>query len=232
MRYLRYPQLGSAFKELIRTGINAPVTTAVEEMFLVKNNAVVSICSLSSKALRLNDQVPEENMICVYKSGLILNPGELISWTNQRRRLTSTRHKNVLLRIAHGDVFSNERLHRFGLKDSPKCSNCNEPFESPLHRVVECLNARRTWNIMDAARDRLGLRQLTDHSIENLLGAKDKLNKIELAIQAELLQKIISTSEPYSPERIVANSIKVIQYSERLEPELYEKFRVEIERNI
>ena len=168
-------------------------------------------------------------MICVYKSGLLLTPGELKAWSKQIKKLTSTRHKNVILRVAHGDVFSNERLHRFGLRDEPKCSNCNEPYESPLHRILECPAARRAWLLLEEAKARIGLRQLTDLSLENILGAKDKLFKVELALQAELLLKIISESEKYTPERLVKSSLKVISYCEILEPEVYGKFKAELE---
>ena len=230
-RYLKYPQLNEAFRTLIRLGLNIQPNVPMSELFLLKSKVCVSICTLSSKALRLNQLDDEESMICVYKSGLILDPGELISWTKQTRRLTSTRHRNTLLRVAHGDVFSNERLHRFGLKDNPKCCNCNEPNESPRHRILDCPTARRTWNLLEETKLRLGLNQLSDYSLENILGAKDKLSQIELALQAELLLKIISTSDTYDPKRLVKSSLKTISYCERLDPAMHDSFRNEILTN-
>ena len=170
-------------------------------------------------------------MICVYKAGLILSPGEVVSWTRHMCKLTSTRHKNILLRVAHGDVFSNERLNRFRLRDSPGCSNCNEPYESPLHRVVECPNARRSWEILDETKVRIGLSRLTDHSLENILGTKDTLTKLELTLQAELLLRITSTSEGYDPSQLVKASVKLIYHSENLNPDIRERLRREIEQN-
>ena len=230
-RYLKYPQLNEAFRTLIRLGLNIQPNVPTSELFLLKSKVCVSICSLSSKALRLNQLDDEESMICVYKSGLILNPGELISWTKQARKLTSTRHRNTLLRVAHGDVFSNERLHRFGLKDNPKCCNCNEPNESPRHRILDCPTARRTWNLLEETKLRLGLNQLSDYSLENILGAKDKLSQIELALQAELLLKIISTGDTYDPKRLVKSSLKTISYCERLDPTMHDRFRNELLTN-
>ena len=133
----------------------------------------------------------------------------------------------MLLRVAHGDVFSNGRLHRFGLRDSSNCSNCPEANESPTHRILDCPKARRAWEILAERKIRLGLNQLTELNIDNLLGAKDRLNKIELALHAELLLRLISASDGYDPERLVNSSIKVIGYSERLAPELREKFKNE-----
>ena len=167
-------------------------------------------------------------MISIYKSGLILAPGELVSWTKRIKKLTSTRHKNVLLRVAHGDVFSNERLHRFGLRDNAGCANCNDNSETPMHIVLSCPKALRTWELLDELRARLGLNRLTDHSFENILGAKDKLTKVELALQAEVLLRIISSQESYNPESLIKASTKVIYHSERLSRDLKNIFTNEL----
>ena len=80
---------------------------------------------------------------------LILTPGEVISWTKKIKKLTSTRHENILLRAAHGDIFSIARLLKFGLKDNPKCSNCPEPVEANQHRIAECPKAIETWRKLE-----------------------------------------------------------------------------------
>ena len=66
---------------------------------------------------------------------------------------------------------------------------------------------------------------MSDLSIENLLGAKDNLSKIELALNAELLVKLTTRSETYCPNQLVRSAVKLIGYSERLEPNLIEKFK-------
>ena len=156
-------------------------------------------------------------MICLFKIGLILTPGELKSWTRCTKKLTSTRHKNILLRIAHGDVFSNSRLFKFGLRETPSCSNCDEPVETIQHRIIECPKARLTWCKLEEAKSELKLNSLSDLTIENLLGTKDRLGKIELALQAELLLKLTSKSEVYCPSQMVRSAIKLVFNSEKLD---------------
>ena len=119
------------------------------------------------------------------------------------------------------------RPHRFGLRDSAGCSNCNEPNETPQHRIIGCPNAVRAWELLDELKRRIGLNQLTDISIDNLLGAKDRLSKIELALQSELLLRIISSSERYNPEVLVKASARLIYHSEVLSRELKEKLKAE-----
>ena len=130
-----------------------------------------------------------------------MNPGEVKSWTGRLKKLTSTRHINILLRVAHGDIFSNARLARFGLRQEAGCSNCQEPNESIVHKIKQCPNARASWLEFEKAKREIGLSNLTDLSIENLIRAKDKLSKVELALQAELIHKLTSTAWGPVPER-------------------------------
>ena len=147
------------------------------------------------------------------------------------RKLTSTRHKNILLRAVHGDIFSNGRLFKFGLRDNPKCANCPEAVESVLHRLLECPRSLESWRKLEEQKLELGLNAMSDFSIENLVGAKDNLSKIELALNAELLLKLSTRSEGYIPEQLVRSTIRLIGNSERLKPELRQKFR-DLERRV
>ena len=157
-----------------------------------------------------------------------MTPGELKTWTLRIKKLTSVRHKNILLRAAHGDIFSNSRLFRFGLKDDPKCCNCPEASETVLHRIVECPKALEAWALLEENKRKLGLTTLSDLTIENLMGAKDRVNKIELALQAELILKLTSRGESYCPEQLVRSAIMLVCESESLEAPLkqeYKKFK-------
>ena len=223
-RHLLYPQLGPILR-MLRLGPH--VALANDEInqltcHIKSQHSVVSIVSLSSKSLREN--MIETDPICIFKLGPILTPGELLSWTRKTRKLTSTRHRNILLRAMHGDVFSNERLHRFGLKDSPACANCDEPIETRQHRLVECEKAQEAWRELEATKALLTLRTLSDFSVENLVGAKDPLNKLELALQAELILKLSTKSGAYCPKQLVRAAVLMVCNSEKLERSVQEKF--------
>ena len=222
-RYVIYPQLVPIFKDLITTRRQVPGDVRLHELFPTKSKNLINISGLSSKQIRESRVDESEQIICIYKIGLILRPGEVISMTNQLRKLTSTRHKNILLRLIHGDIFSNERLHRFKLRISPSCSNCPEPNESIVHRVLECPNAVRAWDLMDDIKVRLGMNRLTDKTIESIVGVKEKLSKLELTFHAELVLKLTSNSEVYSPDRLVKSALKLISNCERLQQQTKEK---------
>ena len=66
--------------------------------------------------------------------------------------------------------------------------------------------------------------------MENLVGAKDRLNKIELALNAELILKLSCKGEGYCPEQLARATVKLIGNSEPLKPELKAKFKEVIQR--
>ena len=164
-------------------------------------------------------------MIEAFKIGPVLTHGELCSWTHRLKRLTSVRHKNILLRLAHGDIFSNSRLHKFGLRASPACANCQEQVDTIHHRVRECPTVINAWRLLNDAKLRIGMMPLVDLSIESILGMKERLSKIELALNAELILKLSTKGEGYCPAQLVKSTIKLIGNSEPLKGEVKDRFK-------
>ena len=67
---------------------------------------------------------------------------------------------------------------------------------------------------------RLGLNILTDLTLENLLGTKDKLTNLELAMQAELIHKLITFGgKEYNAKVLVKSVLMVILTGEKLTSE-------------
>ena len=124
-----------------------------------------------------------------------------------------------MLRLVHGDIFSNARLARFGLRQDSGCPNCQDPNESIIHKVLNCNSAITAWEELERLKTRLQLRNLSDLSLENIVGAKDQVNKIELALQAELIHRLTSTNMRYCPKDLVKKVVKFVGYSERLSVE-------------
>ena len=146
--------------ELIQAQAFAPNlqgNMADNEIFLTRSKNFVPISTLSSKILRINQAQDEDQIICLYKLGLIMTPGEVISCTSRLKNLTSTRHRNILLRVAHGDIFSNARLARFGLRADAACQNCQNPSESVAHRIKDCVSASEAWGELERAKSAFGL---------------------------------------------------------------------------
>ena len=220
-RHLRYPGILGIINAIVNRPLNVQINPDLLDLIPTKELMIAKVSALSSKAIRLN--LNADQSITSYKLCPTLDPGEVLAWTRRTKRLTSTRHKNILLRTIHGDIFVNSRLCRFGLLNEPKCVNCPEPNETITHRLKDCPKAVESWQLLEEAKARLELSSLTDRSIESLLGIKDNLTKLELALNAELIHKLSTRSEVYCPKAVVKSVLKFISYAEKLGSDMKEK---------
>jgi hypothetical protein len=166
-----------------------PMVEGDRETYLIRNK-LVPLSNISSKEFRM--ERASRDPICIFKVGIILTPNESLSYMQKIKKLTSVRHRNVLLRVLHGDVYTNERLYRFGLTDSPNCDRCQE-LDTLEHRLKNC---SATSPLVAA------LIELTNKCRTTIEDNEDELNKIlmanksesigALALHAEIIGLIIS----------------------------------------
>ena len=114
---------------------------------------------------------------------------------------------------------------RFGLRQESNCPNCPEPNESIKHKKIDCIEAREARIELDGVKSSLNLSSLSDLSIENLIGGKDDVSKLELAVNAELIHRLTTRNEAFDPKALVKSVIKLVGYSERLGLMANEKFK-------
>lgn len=98
------------------------------------------LSSIQSRQFRI--QREDDTPICVFKIGLIMDPNMAMTWLYTLSRLTSVRHKNTILKICHGDVYTKAKLARFNLADDPYCPRCGK-LETLEHKFVTCDYASR-----------------------------------------------------------------------------------------
>ena len=225
-RFITSPNTLRVVRALVNSHLRPVLTTDKKDLYVTNSEKTRSISTMSSRDIRGQQTDEDDKLICLYKIGMVLNQGEVLSWTTKVRKLTSVRHKNILLRVAHGDIFSNARLHRFRLRDNPSCFNCAEPLESILHRITDCPRAQETWRIVNEAKHALGMPILADFTIENLLGAKDRLEKIELTLNAEIIHRLATKGDGYCPRQLVKSALELIYHNEKLSTTLKDKLIV------
>jgi len=95
------------------------------------------------------------------------------------RTTVYTKLRSFQFKINHNIIFTNEKLHRIGIKDSPNCSFCNSHIETLPHLFAECEIIKNIWeNIINDLLPPYGIRNLTTENI--LLGIilKEKQNNI------------------------------------------------------
>ena len=147
---------------------------------------------IASKAFRENRS--DSDPLCVYKCGLVVNPGLCQIWLRTLYSLKSTAHKNAMLRLMHGDIYSKERLYRFGMSDSPMCDYCGE-LETIDHKIWECAQLRSLWKELAVLtkRDNMPL------DLDFVAGAFEGCERIELTLHAELITRLIRNSRTDQP---------------------------------
>lgn len=150
------------------------------------------LTSLTSKELRL--AAKPATPIVGFKLGTIMTINESLSYFLQLNKLTSVKHKCLLLRVLHGDIYTNERLFRFGLRPNPTCDRCDEP-DTIVHRLVSCSGTESLRRELTGFTQKLfktiSIRDLDP--LDMMLATHKDSTTAMLSLHAEFLQKIIGT---------------------------------------
>ena len=178
------------------------------------SNSLVQLNTLTSKQIRQARHKPDP--ICIYKFGPILTPSEVINWGSRIKKLTSTRQKNTLLRVAHGEIYSRERLHRFRLTESPNCPNC-DLIETTQHKIYDCAYTQRIWAETFKHTNKFLVDPNSNQDIsQKVIGACEYSDIIALAIHSEILQRIRHSSTfLLRPKTLVTNAIRYLRSKEK-----------------
>ena len=153
------------------------------------NDRLVNIASMTTKQLREAAESPVP--ITSFKIGLDVETNEGLTWCLRIKKLTSARHQNTILKVAHGDIYSNDRLLRFGLRDNDICDRCGNP-DSRTHRLATCPKAIELWNEVRRLGNLAPINSNDPEILKKVLGVDQPIGD-ELAINAEFLQILGNT---------------------------------------
>ena len=121
---------------------------------------------------------------------MLLNKTDTLSWGLKLAKIESTSHKNIILRVSHGDIYTNEKLFRFGLNTDPLCPRCNE-IETLRHKFIECEYTKKIWELAFRCSAAVTTSSpLNEDPTQAALGAYMAANGAILTLNAEILQRI------------------------------------------
>ncbi len=66
-----------------------------------------------------------------------------------RKQCLSTKMRVTYYRMVNNDFFSQERMHRFKMTISNKCTRCNS-VETTKHLLWDCPESRNIWNLLNS----------------------------------------------------------------------------------
>ena len=201
-----YNSIGGA-----RQLLNVAAAPPTESILYHNGSTFVALESLSSK--RIRDLRVDKEPICLPKVGLILTPIEAINLYSTLNKLTSTRSKDLLLRLTHGELYSKEKLHRYQLIDSPACPRCNQT-ETLVHKYLDCDYVKEIWRRTLLQTNRLRTNtNVNDSLIEKVMSSSEP-NLSVLTVHAEILNRIRLLNPEAThltlPKLIVRKSIEML----------------------
>jgi len=194
--------------ETLRTG-DWRRPTESDKLTIPGKGTLYDIRKTSAKAIRT--LIFTKDPICLFKSGIILDPISSINYFNKVSKLTSVAHRNTLLRALHGDIYTNERLFRFGMRDNPQCTRCNS-VDTLEHRLNECPRVIDIVNALTQKTLMLGDRayRLNVEIRDHLMATYSDVDVITLTLHAEVTRLVCSTSELTNPTSILDRMIKML----------------------
>ena len=133
--------------------------------------------------------------------------------------MTSIQHRNLILKIAHGDIYTQEKLNRFGLADSDNCPRCGA-IETLKHKILECEYVTRIWREVDKLSVKLNNPiVLNQDRIQRALGANEQTTPASLTLHAEILRIIIGLKAGQNylihPKNIAHNAVQSLIIKEK-----------------
>ena len=118
-RFIR-PEQFVAFQQARQLHIPVAVPPNPQMYFIKSIPKDLSKCTSKEIRIERTNPVP----MCLFKIGLDLDVNESLSWCHKLTKVTSTKHLNIILKVAHGDIYTKEKLFRFGLNQDPLCPRC------------------------------------------------------------------------------------------------------------
>ena len=200
--------------------LNGSEVDGVKESIVV-NGKFKLLQSCSSKTIR--DTLFKPELITSFKIGVDLSRCEALNWANRISKLSSVRHKNILLRVAHGEIYTNERLARFGLTDSNQCDRCDE-VDTLHHKFITCAYVKEIWKHLSRITAPIQVNNQTGvNPIKASLGAMMGSSLATTTINAEILQRILTLKRDQNylihPKIFVEHALKLLLKRERNGPD-------------
>jgi len=169
------------------------------ELYLTKDFKNKIAFKMHSKELRLDIFTQQD--ITKSKLDQLVEDKIAKAHFDKIRKLASTKHKNVALRIWNGDILSRDRLCHMGLVQNNLCFFCNQ-VETQLHVVKECNRAKELWNKLNLF---TGKQSSGD---QDWCGLGDSLDELELRLEC---QWHLLNSKDLDADNIFIRSVNFIE---------------------
>ena len=127
-----------------------------------------------------------------------------------RGKCRNTKLRHVFFRVVSGDIFSKERMFRFGRVDNNRCERC-EQVETTKHLLWECAESKNIWELFNEWLRRSALRLGNINEYKDIFWIKVKIIQEIIQIQHSRgwnIENTVSSSRSISKNEAYNQAIK------------------------
>ena len=129
-----------------------------------------------------------------------------------RKKCKNIKLRHIFFRLISGDIFSKERMHRFGIINDNACERCQQ-IESTKHLLWGCVESRNIWEFFN-------IWILNNNPMSHLVNEYQDIYNIDdcahvCKVKMKIIQEMIQIERPrgWNLERIdsISKEIKKIE---------------------
>ena len=108
-----------------------------------------------------------------------------------RHKCKNTKLRHIFFRLISGDIFSKERMCKFGMIDSNRCERCGQ-VETTRHLLWDCVESSKIWKLFnDWLENKLSLsNRMNEYSHVYMVDNDAHVCKVKMKIIQEMIQII------------------------------------------
>jgi len=122
--------------------------------------------------------------------------------------------RNTRFRILHGDVYSKERMMRFGMSDDALCTRCGE-VESTRHLLFDCIESKLFWRHYNELVRKAGWHDCTILNYDDVILSVPQDNKVTDTLKSLILKLQIQIERPMYSANFLNNAIQIQKHIEK-----------------
>jgi hypothetical protein len=127
-----------------------------------------------------------------------------------RMRCKNTKLRHIFFKVISGDIFSKERMCRFGMVDNNRCERC-DGVESTKHLLWECAESRKIWALFNEWKVGHSPTSQGVNEYRDMYWVDDNAHVCK--VKFKVIQELIQIIRPmgWSIDRIKGISIEIIR---------------------
>ena len=140
-------------------------------------------------------------------------------------KLTCVKAKSLALRLIHGDIFTGEKMFRFGMQQDDECLKCRET-ETIDHLIKNCWYSGLIWRHIRALYKKSDTRRQTyeNEGLNFVIGSK--LSHPKFKLHLEIIRRLVQKDRPnILPRMLIGHALDYLIICDTKHYKYYKKLK-------